>query len=183
MLAIHTVGPKLMFWCISFHLGAFETICILHKTRCKMGQPCAIKAEVRAIKSRQKFSNECSRSTYWTLSSCFHAFLSIWVHLGPFRDHTKLKAKRAKLGQLMQKFVPWCPVRIFHNEHSRSTPLDPNLMFWYVSFHLCAFGTVSLLHKTRCKMGQPGAIKTKVCATMSCQNFSKWTLLIHIIGS
>jgi len=49
--------------------------------------------------------NECSRSTYWTLSSCFHVFLSIWVHLGPFCYHAKLKAKRAILVQLMQKFV------------------------------------------------------------------------------
>ena len=104
-----------------------------------MGQPGAIKAEVRATKSRQKFSNECSRSTYWTLISCFHAFLSIWVHLGPFRYLTKLKAKRAKLVQLMQKFVPQCLVRIFCNECLRSTPLDPKLMFWCISFHLGAF--------------------------------------------
>ena len=117
------------------------------------------------------------------LSSCFHVFLSIWVHLGPFRYHAKLKAKRAKLVQLMQKFVPWCPVRIFHNEHSRSTPLDPKLMFWYISFRLGAFGTISLLHKTRCKMGQPGAIKAEVRATKSRQKFSKWMLSIHILDS
>ena len=29
----------------------------------------------------------------------------------------------------MQKIVPRCLVRIFHNKLSRSTPLDPNLMF------------------------------------------------------
>jgi len=42
----------------------------------------------------------------WNLNSCFGAFLSIWVHLEPFRYYTKLAAKRAKLVQLMQKFVP-----------------------------------------------------------------------------
>src|SRR6185437_319431 len=63
----------------------------------------------------------------------------------------KLAAKRAKLVQLMQKFVQQCLVRIFHNVRSRSTPLDPKLMFWFVSFRLGAFGTVSLLHETRCK--------------------------------
>ena len=62
----------------------------------------------------------------------------------------KLDAKRAKLVQLMQKFVPRC-LRNFQNERSRSTPLDPKLIFWCVSFRLGAFGTVSLLHGTRCK--------------------------------
>ena len=61
---------------------------------------------------------------------------------------TKLGAKRAKLVQLMQKFVQRCLVR---NERSRSTPLDPKLIFWCVSFYLGAFGTVSLLHETRYK--------------------------------
>jgi len=178
------LDPKLMFWRISFHLGGFERpFGYCTKLSAKWANLVPLKQKFVPQSLVRNSQNECSRSTYWTLSSCFHAFLSIWVHLGPFRYHTKLKAKRAKLVQLMQKFVPWCPVRIFHNEHSRSTPLDPKLMFWYISFRLGAFGTISLLHKTRCKMGQPGAIKAKVCATKSCPNFSKWTLLIHIIGS
>ena len=108
------LDPKLMFWCISFHLGAFERpfgYCT------KLGAKWA-----NLVQLKQKFvpqclvrnpQNECSRSTYWTLSSCFHAFLSIWVHSGPFRYHTKLKAKRAKLVQLMQKFVQRGLVGIF----------------------------------------------------------------------
>ena len=69
---------------------------------------------------------------YWTLNSCFDAFLSVRVHFGPFRYCTKLGAKRAKLVQLMQMFMPRCHARIFRNERSRSTPLDPNLKFWCV---------------------------------------------------
>src|SRR6185369_13299287 len=65
------LGPKLMFSCVLFRLGAFGTIMLLHK----------------------------------------------------------LDAKRAKLVQLMPKFVPRCLIRNFCNEHSRSTPLDPKLMF------------------------------------------------------
>src|SRR6185295_8041052 len=99
---------------------------------------------------------------YWNLNSCFGAFLSIWVHLEPFRYCTKLAAKCAKLVQLMQKFVQQCLVKIFWNERSRSTPLDPKLMLWCVSFRLGAFGTVSLLHKTCCKTRQTGAINAKV---------------------
>src|SRR6185312_1007247 len=49
--------------------------------------------------------------------------------------------------------MPQSHVIIFHNKHSRSTPLDPKLMFWCVSFRSGTFGTVSLLHETRCKMG------------------------------
>ena len=163
---------------------------------------------------------------HWTLNSCFGAFLSVWVHLEPFRYCTKLAAKHAKLVQLMQKFRPrrlvrifcnersrstlldpklifWCVsfcssafwtisllreigaklaklvqlmqkfmpryrARIFHNERSQSTPLDPKLMFWCVSFHSGAFWTVSLLHQTWCKTCRTGAINAKVHATMSC---------------
>ena len=114
------------------------------------------------------FATNAPDPHHWTLNSGFGAFLSIWVHLEPFRYCTKLAAKRAKLVQLMQKFVPRCLVRIFHNKLSRSTPLDPNLMFWCVSFCLGAFGTVLLLHETCYKTRQTGAINAKVHATMSC---------------
>ena len=53
--------------------------------------------------------------------------------------------------QLVQKFMPWSRIRIFRNERTRSTPLDPKLMFRCISFRLGAFGTVSLPHETRCK--------------------------------
>jgi len=88
---------------------------------------------------------------HWTINSCFGAFLSVRVHFGLFRYCTKLAAKRAKLVQLMQKFRPRCLVRIFGNEHSQSTLLDPKLMFWCISFHSGVFWTVSLLHETWCK--------------------------------
>src|SRR6185312_3766684 len=83
---------------------------------------------------------------HWSLNSCFVLFLSVWGHLEPFRYYMKLAVKRAKLVQLMQKFVPRCVVRNFRNKRSRSTPLESKLMFWCVSFHLGAFGTISLLH-------------------------------------
>ena len=174
----------------------------------------------------QFFATNASDPHHWTLNSCFGAFLSVWVllepffyctklgakrgklvqlmqkfvprclvrvfrnersrstsldpklmflcvsfrsmHLGPFCYCTKLAAKRAKLGQLMQKFVSRCLVRIFRNEHSRSTTLHPKLMFSCVSFRLGPFGTVFLLHETWCKTRQAGAINAKVRAAMSC---------------
>ena len=70
---------------------------------------------------------------HWTLNSCFGALHCVWVHLGSFRYCMKLGAKRPELVQLMQKFVPRSRVRIFHNERTRSTPLDPKPMSWSIS--------------------------------------------------
>src|SRR6185295_18222985 len=84
---------------------------------------------------------------HWTLNSCIASFHSVWVHFGLFRYCTKLGAKRVELVQLMQKFLPRSRIGIFRNERTRSTPLDPKLMFWCVSMYLGAFGNVSLLHE------------------------------------
>ena len=107
------------------------------------------------------FHNDTPDPHRWTLNSCFGAFLSVWVQLEPFCYYTKFAAKRTKQVQLMQKFVPRCLVRIFRNEHSRSTTLHPKLMFWCVSFRLGPFGTIFLLHETWCKTRQAGAINAK----------------------
>ena len=69
-----------------------------------------------------------------------------------------------KLAELVQKFVPRSRVRICHNKHTRSTPLDPKLKFWCVSYYLGAFRTVLLPYETRCKTCRTSA---KVRATKS----------------
>ena len=112
---------------------------------------------------------------HWTLNSCFGAFRTIWVHLGPFGCLTKLGTKRA---ELVQKFVSRSHVGIFRNERSRSNPLDPKLTFWCVSYYLGAFGTVWLPYETRCKTGRTSA---KVRATKLCRNFLQRTHPIHSI--
>ena len=97
--------------------------------------------------------------TRWTLNCRFGAFRTIWVHSGPFGCLTKLGAKR---DELVQNFVPRSRVGIFRNEHTRSTPLDPKLMFWCISDYLGPFGTVWLPCETRYKTGRTSA---KVRAT------------------
>ena len=82
---------------------------------------------------------------HWTLNRHFGAFHTIWVHSGSFGCLTKLGAKRAELGL---KFVPRSRVGIFRNERTRTTPLDPKLMFWCVSYYFGAFGTVWLPYET-----------------------------------
>src|SRR6185312_16579993 len=110
---------------------------------------------------------------HWTLNLRFGAFSTIWVHSGPFGSLVKLGAKRA---ELVQKFVPRGRVGIFHNECTRSAPLDPKLTFWCVSYYLGVFGTIWLPYETRCKMGRTSA---KVHATRSRRNFSQRTHPIH----
>jgi hypothetical protein len=122
------------------------------------------------------FATNAPDPPHWTLNSCFGAFHTIWVHLGPFGCIKKLEAKRAKL---VQKFVSRSHFGIFRNECTRSTPLHPKLMFWRVSYYFDAFGTVWLARKTRWKTGRTNA---KVRATKSRQNFSQRTHPIHPIG-
>src|SRR6185312_14695291 len=103
------------------------------------------------------FETNATDPHHWTLNSCFGAFLSVRVHFGPFRYCTKLGAKRAKLVQLMQKFVQRCLVRIFRNERSRSTLLDPKLCFdAFLSFwvHLELFRYCTKLAAKHAKLVQ-----------------------------
>ena len=97
--------------------------------------------------------NEHTRSTpldpkltFWSVSYYLGAF-------GTVCCLTKLGAKRA---ELVQKFVPRSCVGIFRNECTRSTPLDPKLMFWCVSYYLGAFGTVWLPYKLDAKQAELG---------------------------
>jgi hypothetical protein len=54
----------------------------------------------------------------------------VLTRFGPFRYCTKLDAKRAELAPLTHKFAKWSCVGSFRNERTRSTPLDPKLMYW-----------------------------------------------------
>src|SRR6185312_9258823 len=79
------------------------------------------------------FHQNAPNPPHWTLNSCFGALYGVWVPLGSFCNSMKLNAKQGELVQLMQKFVPRSHVRIFRNERTQSTPLDPNLLFWCVA--------------------------------------------------
>ena len=120
------LDPKLTFWCISYNLVAFGTVgpnLNLCKSSCH---------EVAS----EFFATNTPDTPHWTLKLRFGAFHTIWLHSGPFGCLTKLGAKRA---ELVQKIVPRSRVGIFRNERTRSTPLDPKLTFWCVSYHLGAF--------------------------------------------
>ena len=105
---------------------------------------------------------------YWTLKSCFGAFLSDRVHFGTVLLLHETWCKTRQTGAINAKVCATMSCSNFQNERSRSTPLDRKLMFLCVPFRLGAFGTVSLLHETWCKTRQTGAINGKVREKMSC---------------
>ena len=73
------------------------------------------------------------------------------MHSGLFGCLTKLDAKQA---ELVQKFVPRSRVGIFRNECTGSTPLDPKLTFWCVSYYLVASGPFGGLTKLGAKRAE-----------------------------
>ena len=78
----------------------------------------------------------------------FSAFSTIWVYSGPFGCLTKLGGKQA---ELVQKFVTRSHVGIFRNERTRSTPLDPKLIYMvrFVLFGCIWDRSVALLNSVQ----------------------------------
>ena len=121
--------PKLMFWCVSYHLGAFGTVRMPYETRGKTGQTCKSSCHEVVL---EFFVTNPLEPLHGSLNSCFGAFCTILVHLRPFGCLVKLGATHS---ELVQKFVPRSRVGGFHDECTRSTPLDTKL-FVFVQFVL-----------------------------------------------
>ena len=138
--------PDPPHWTINYHFAAFRTIWV-HFETIRLPYKTQGKTFLNKCKSSwhedvsEFFATNAPDPPHWTLNTCFGAFLSICVHLGPLGCLTKLGAKHS---ELVQKFVQRGRVGVFNDERTRSTPLDPNLMFWCVSYHLGAFGIVWL---------------------------------------
>ena len=154
-------------------MGAFGTVCCLTKLgakRAELVQKFVPRSRVRIFRNKHTQSTTLDHNLmFWCILYYLGAFGIVWL---PYET-------RCKTAELVQKFVPRSRIRIFCNERTRSTPLDPKLMFSCVEYYLCAFGTVWLPYETRCKMGRSSA---KVRATKSCRNFLQQTQPIHPIG-
>jgi len=152
------------------HLGEFGCVTTLSAKWANLVQKFMPRNRVRIFRNeRTRSTTLASKLTFWCVSYSLDAFGTVWL---PY----KTSPKRAELAQ---KFLARSRIIIFRNEHTRLTPLGPKLMFWCVSYNLCAFGTIWLPYKTWCKTSRSGA---KVRAMMSCQNFSQRTHPIHPIG-
>ena len=99
-----------------------------------------------------------------------------WCILDLFRYCTKLGAKRVELVQLMKKFVPWNRIRVFRNERTRSTPLEPNSCsgaFRSVSVHLAMFRYFTELGAKWVELVQ---LRHKLCHEVALEFFATNTL-------
>ena len=103
------LGPKLMFWCVSYYLGAFGTVWLSYEIGAKRAEL------VQKFVPRSRvgiFRNERTRSIPVDPKLMFWCVL---FYLGALRCVMKLGAKRA---ELVQKFVPRSCVGIFRNERT-----------------------------------------------------------------
>ena len=140
--------------------GPFGCLMKLGGKRAELVQKFVPRSCVRIFcKERTRTTPLDPKLMFWCVSYYLRAFGTVWLL-------TELGAKRA---EQVQKFVLRSRVGIFRNECTRSNPLDPKLMFWCVSYHLGAFGTVWLPYETRCKTGRTSA---KVRSSKSRWNFS-----------
>ena len=104
---------KLMFWCVSYHLGP---LCFLTKLRAKRSEL------VQKFVPRSRvgiFGNESTRPTPWDPKLMFWC---ISYHLGPLGCLTKLRAKWAKL---VQKCEPRSRVGFFSRRMHPIHPMGP----------------------------------------------------------
>ena len=84
------------------------------------------------------------------------------MYLGPLGCLTKVGAKWA---ELVQKFMPRSRVGIFRNERTRSTPLDPKLMFSAIRtiwVHFGPFGCLTNIGAKRAELVQKFMIRSRV---------------------
>ena len=143
-----------------------------YETRCKTGRT---SAKVRGRSRVGIFRKERTRTTpldpklnFWCISYYLGAIGTVWL---PYETRCITGRTSAKVRATKSR-------RTFRNERTQSTPLYPKVMFWDVSYYLCASRTVWLPYETRCKTDRTSA---KVRASKSRRNFSQQTHPINHI--
>ena len=150
MHPIHPNGPKthifvrfILFWC------SWDCLVGSQKMMENVQNWCESSCHEVQL---EHFATNAHDPPHWTLNSCFGAFRTIWMHLGPFGCLKKLEAKRVKL---VQKFVPRSLVGIL----ATNTPDPPDWtlnscfgVFRIIWVHLGLFGCVTTLSVKRVKL-------------------------------
>ena len=137
MHPIHPIGPQtqvlvcfVMFRCI------LDLFCYCTKLGAKRIELVQLMKKFVPRNRIRVFRNERTRSTpldtkllFWCLLYCLSEFGTVsWTYESRCKtNQTSAKVRSTK----------------FHREHTRSTPLDPKLMFCCLSYCLSEFGTVS----------------------------------------
>ena len=145
-----------------------------YETRCKTAelvQKFVPRSRVRIFRNeRTRFSHFDPQQTFWCVSYYLGAIGIVWL---PYETRRKTGRTSANVRATKSR-------RNYSQQTHPIHPMDPKLMmFWCVSYYLCAFRTVWLSYETRCKTGRTSA---KVRATKSRLIFSQRTHPIHPIG-
>ena len=92
------LNHKLMFWCVSYYLGAFGTVWLPYKTRCKTGRT---SAKIRATKKHRNFSQlrhpihpTGPKMMFRCISYYLGAFGTLWL---PYETRYKTGRTSAKV--------------------------------------------------------------------------------------
>ena len=141
------LDSKLLFSCNLFYFGAFGTIWLPYKTRCRTGKTGA-KSSCHKVAS-EFFAMKAPDPTHWTLNSHFGVFHTIWDSLVAIEHSVQNGSK------LVQKFVPRSLVGIL----ATNTP-DPAHwtlnscfgVFRIIWEHLGLFGCVTTLSVKKVKL-------------------------------
>jgi hypothetical protein len=118
---IHSIGPK------THVLGRFKPFRYCTKVDAKLTELAPLMRKFAKRSCVGIFCNERTKSTP------LDPKLNVLGCFGPLRYCTKVDAKLAELVPLAHKFAKKSCFRIFCNERTGSTPLDPKLMFWGIS--------------------------------------------------
>jgi len=152
------------------HSVPFGCLSKLGAKRAELVQKFVPRSRVGIVRNERTRSTSLdSKLTFWCVS----------YYLGAFGTNCLPYKPRCKTGRTTAKVRATKSRRNYSQRRTRSTPLDPKLTFWCVSYYLGAFGTVWLPYETRCKTGRTSA---KVRATKSRRNYSQRTHPIHPIG-
>src|SRR6185437_5717380 len=156
-------------WCFSVfhtiwvHLGPFGCLTKLGAKRDELVQKFVPRSRVGIFRNERTQSIPVDpKLMFWCILFYLGALRSVWLRYETL----------SKTGRTSAKVRARSRVGIFCNECTRSTPLDPKLMFWCVLFYLGALRTVWLPYETRCETGRTSA---KVRATKLCRNFLQRT--------
>jgi hypothetical protein len=115
--------------------GAFRTVSLLHKLRCKMCGTGTINVQVRAMKSRQNLSHRTQPIHPIALKLMFGAFWIVsLLH--------ELRCKTGRTCAINAQVRATKSYRNFSQWTRRSTPFEPKLMFWGISNHFVTAWTV-----------------------------------------
>src|SRR6185312_9082984 len=136
---------QLMFWCISYYLGAFGTIWLPYETRCKMAEL------VQKFVPRSRIGIFCNKHTRNTQSYPKLTFCCVSYYLGAFGTVWLPYETRCKTGRTTAKVPATKSRRNFSQRTHPIHPIGPKLTFWCVSYYLGAFRTVWLPYETQCK--------------------------------